>query len=63
MKKFLLLFFVLAGLLLPVSGQQKTITGTVTDSESGQPVIGATVLVKGTTTGTTTTMRRRMMRT
>lgn len=54
MKKFLLFFFVLAGLLLPVSGQQKTITGTVTDSESGQPVVGATVLIKGTTSGTTT---------
>jgi TonB-dependent SusC/RagA subfamily outer membrane receptor len=54
MKKFLLLFFILSGLLLPVDGQQKTITGTVTDSEGGQPVAGATVLLKGTTTGTTT---------
>ncbi len=54
MKKFLLLFFVLCGLLLPVDGQQKTITGTVTDSEGGQPVAGATVLLRGTTTGTTT---------
>ena len=54
MKKFLLLFFVLCSLLLPVDGQQKTITGTVTDSEGGQPVAGATVLLRGTTTGTTT---------
>ncbi|MCD6366635.1 MAG: TonB-dependent receptor, partial [Bacteroidales bacterium] len=33
--------------------QQKTITGTVTD-ESGQPLPGVTVLIKGTTNGTVT---------
>ncbi|MCB9080319.1 MAG: SusC/RagA family TonB-linked outer membrane protein [Lewinellaceae bacterium] len=32
---------------------QRTISGTVTD-ESGEPLIGASVLVKGTTTGTVT---------
>ena len=32
---------------------QKTITGTITDTD-GEPVIGATVLIKGTTTGTAT---------
>ncbi len=40
--------------LLPVEGQQKSVTGTVTASEDGQPVVGATVMVKGTTTGTST---------
>ena len=33
--------------------QQKTVTGKVTDANS-QPVLGATVSVKGTTTGTST---------
>jgi TonB-linked SusC/RagA family outer membrane protein len=32
---------------------QKTITGTITDTD-GEPVIGATVLIKGTTSGTAT---------
>jgi TonB-linked SusC/RagA family outer membrane protein len=35
------------------SAQQSTVTGIVLD-QAGQPVIGATVLVKGTTNGTTT---------
>ena len=33
---------------------QRTITGTVTDAQSGEPLIGANVLVVGTTTGTVT---------
>ncbi|MBX2815433.1 MAG: TonB-dependent receptor [Saprospiraceae bacterium] len=33
---------------------QSTVTGVVTDSENGEPLIGANVLVKGTTTGTIT---------
>ncbi len=39
------------GLCLGVSAQ---ITGTIVDSETNDPLIGATVLIKGTTTGTTT---------
>lgn len=54
MKKILLLFFVFCGLLLPAIGQQKTVTGTVTGSEDNQPIIGVTVLVKGTTVGVVT---------
>ncbi len=54
MKKILLLFFVFCGLLLPAIGQQKTVTGTVTGSEDNQPIIGVTVLVKGTTVGVIT---------
>jgi TonB-linked SusC/RagA family outer membrane protein len=54
MKKILLLFFVFCGLLLPSIGQQKTVTGTVTGSEDSQPIIGVTVLVKGTTVGVVT---------
>jgi TonB-linked SusC/RagA family outer membrane protein len=54
MRKLLFLFFVFCGFLLPAEGQQKTITGTVTGAEDKLPVIGATVLVKGTTTGQAT---------
>ncbi len=35
-------------------GQSKTITGVITDKTDGQPVIGATVQVKGTSGGTAT---------
>ncbi len=35
-------------------GQSKTITGTVTSASDNEPLPGATVLVKGTTTGTVT---------
>jgi TonB-dependent starch-binding outer membrane protein SusC len=34
--------------------QSKTVSGTVTDSKDGQPLIGVSVAVKGTTTGTST---------
>jgi len=34
--------------------QERTITGTITDTEDGLELIGATVMVKGTTTGTIT---------
>lgn len=33
---------------------QRTITGTVTDAENGEPLIGANILVVGTSTGTVT---------
>ena len=59
MKKLLLLLFVLFVFLLEANSQQKTITGTVTGTEDGQPVIGATVLLKGTTTGTSTDINGR----
>ncbi|MBK7031316.1 MAG: carboxypeptidase-like regulatory domain-containing protein [Bacteroidales bacterium] len=35
-------------------GQQRTITGTVTDASDGTTIPAVTVLVKGTTRGTTT---------
>ena len=54
MRKILLLFFLFCGLLLTANGQQTTISGTVTGADDGQPVIGCTVQLKGTTTGTTT---------
>ena len=52
-KLFLAILLVLAG---PVVWAQKTVTvkGTVVEASSGLPVIGASVLVQGTTTGTVT---------
>ncbi|MCP9235215.1 TonB-dependent receptor [Lewinella sp. JB7] len=41
-------------LSLAVSAQTRTITGTLTDEGSGDPLIGASILVKGTTRGTVT---------
>lgn len=53
MKKYLLL-----GLSLILSAslwaQERTVTGTVTDAETGEPVPGANVVEKGTTNGTIT---------
>ena len=54
MRKLLFLFFLFCGFLLPVAAQQKTITGTVTGAEDKLPVIGATVLLKGTSNGVVT---------
>ena len=54
MRKILVLFLFFCGVLLSAEAQQKIITGKVTGAEDVQPVIGCTVQVKGTTTGTTT---------
>ena len=53
MKKYLLLGL---SLILGASlwAQERTITGTVTDAETGESVPGANVVVKGTTNGTIT---------
>jgi TonB-dependent starch-binding outer membrane protein SusC len=55
MRKFTILFL---GLMLVFStlvyGQEKVITGTITSGEDGSPLPGASVVIKGTTTGTTT---------
>jgi len=54
MKKIylLLLFLLISSTLL--TAQTRVITGTVTGSEDGQPVIGCTVQIKGTVIGITT---------
>lgn len=45
----------LAILILNIGyAQQRTITGKITDKETGEPMIGVTVVLKGTTIGTTT---------
>ncbi len=51
MKKFLTVFIVMIS--LSVFSQQKEITGKVTD-DTGQPVMGATLVIKGTNNGTVT---------
>ena len=48
-----LAFFLCLGLYL-TKAQNVQITGTVTGSEDGQPLPGASVMVKGTNIGTTT---------
>jgi TonB-linked SusC/RagA family outer membrane protein len=54
MRKLLLTSLIICTLVLSAFGQQKTVTGTITDKSDGLPVIGATVLVKGTSVGTVT---------
>ena len=51
-KPLLLLFFILAGFTSVVIAQERIISGTLTD-ESGMPLPGVNILVKGTTQGTT----------
>lgn len=52
MRKLVTLFMCLVVSLLQLQAQNRTLTGKITD-EKGNPVAGASVLVKGTTTGTT----------
>lgn len=53
--KNLLKTWALLGCLLPLALHgQRTISGKVTDAQSGEPLIGANVLVVGTNTGTVT---------
>lgn len=52
----LLLACLLAGIGLAIAQTPKEITGVVISEEDSQPVVGASVLVKGTTIGTTTNL-------
>ncbi|WP_162055183.1 SusC/RagA family TonB-linked outer membrane protein [Pontibacter pamirensis] len=55
MRKILLLNFAfMLCLIQQVMAQGGTVTGTVTEQETGQGLPGVTVIVKGTTTGTST---------
>jgi TonB-linked SusC/RagA family outer membrane protein len=56
MRKLLLTSLISCIIVISAFGQQKTITGMVTDLTDGLPVIGATVLVQGTSVGTATDM-------
>ncbi|TWI79124.1 TonB-linked SusC/RagA family outer membrane protein [Lacibacter cauensis] len=53
MRKFVLLLFAAVLSCASLLAQEKKITGKVTD-DSGAPIAGATVIVKGTTNGTST---------
>ena len=54
MKKFSLIIAVLCMMVQLGFAQTLTVTGVVTSKDDGQPVIGATIQVKGTTAGTIT---------
>jgi len=54
MKRLLLSFFLLCVWQQPALAQVTTISGTVTDASTNQPLPGVAVLVKGTSAGTTT---------
>lgn len=54
MRKLLLTSLISCLLGFTVIAQQKTVTGVFTDKTDGLPVIGATVQIKGTATGTAT---------
>ncbi len=56
LKKLLSAFLIFALVLVvqSASAQDKTVTGNVTDSKDGSPVVGASVQPKGSRTGTTT---------
>ncbi|MBL7834578.1 MAG: carboxypeptidase-like regulatory domain-containing protein, partial [Cyclobacteriaceae bacterium] len=49
-----LLLFVLIGSSLLATAQTGSITGTITDSKTKEPIIGGSVLVQGTQIGTST---------
>jgi TonB-linked SusC/RagA family outer membrane protein len=56
MIKFKLLFFIISCFLFATAGfaQTRTVTGKVTEAVSNDPVVGASVFVQGTSTGTVT---------
>ena len=53
-KLALLLVCLLTGIGLVIAQTQRKVTGIVTSEEDNEPVVGASVLVKGTTMGTVT---------
>ncbi|SMD33007.1 TonB-linked outer membrane protein, SusC/RagA family [Reichenbachiella faecimaris] len=54
MRKLLLIFLFVSGLIAQASAQDRTVSGKVTSSEDNSTLPGVTVVLKGTTTGTTT---------
>ncbi len=52
--KVILATFLLVLAMLPVMAQERLVTGTVYEPDGVTPVFGATVVLKGTTTGTST---------
>lgn len=54
MRKLLLIFLFVSGLIAQASAQDRTVSGKVTSAEDDSTLPGVTVVLKGTTTGTTT---------
>lgn len=54
-KVAVIFFLLLSGLMGNTAlAQQHTVSGTVTNTQTGNPLVGVNILIKGTTTGTTT---------
>lgn len=53
-KKMLMLVLLVMAIAFQGWAQERTITGTVTSKDDGTPVIGASIMLKGTTKGTVT---------
>ncbi|MFZ2287048.1 MAG: TonB-dependent receptor [Bacteroidales bacterium] len=56
MRKLLLSILISCCVVFSLFGQYKTITGVITDKSDRLPVIGATVMIQGTSTGTVSDM-------
>ncbi len=54
MRNFLLITMIMLFAVSLSFGQEKVVTGTVTEADTGEGIPGANVVVKGTTTGTVT---------
>lgn len=55
--KIVLVTFLMALVMLPVKAQERQVTGTVFEPDGVTPIFGATVVLKGTATGTSTDSR------
>ena len=53
-KRVIVLVITFFGITSNLHAQQGTLTGTVTDAQTGEPLIGATILLEGTTLGAAT---------
>lgn len=53
-RSFWILILLLSNLTIAVAQNVRTITGKLTDANTGKPIAGASVVLKGTTTGTST---------
>lgn len=56
MRKIVLSVFTMLIMCFQLAAQNQRVTGTVTDAASGEPVMGATVVVKGTQNAAVTGM-------
>lgn len=54
MRKLFLLLMTIIGVSLGATAQERTISGIVISGDDNEPIVGATVMVVGTTISTTT---------